>query len=77
MVEINMQSIPTAHAQACYDGMAVSWVTPSDKCVRLTAIKPTVVAASGETDHGIPVATGVTSGVTGVTVKADYAAGVN
>jgi hypothetical protein len=31
--EINMQSIPTAIAHACHDGIAVSCVTPSDRCV--------------------------------------------
>jgi hypothetical protein len=49
---INMQSIPIAIAQACQDGIAVSCA--SLRCVRLTAIRPTVVPASGHTDQGTP-----------------------
>jgi hypothetical protein len=46
-VEIDIQSIPTAIAHACHDGMAVSCVTPSDRWVKLTPIRAMVVTASG------------------------------
>jgi hypothetical protein len=48
--EMSMQSI--AIAQDYHEGIAVSWVAPSDRCVRLTAMSPTVVVASGHTDQG-------------------------
>jgi hypothetical protein len=41
--EINRQSIPTAIAPLCQDGIAVNCVTPSDRCVRDTAMSLTVV----------------------------------
>src|SRR5262249_40663756 len=49
---ISMQSMPIAIAQDCHEGIAVSCVTPSLRCVSDTAIKPTVVPARGHPDHG-------------------------